>query len=121
MYKLDFLIINQFGLFKGFRPTEEDQKIFDMVYWACFEEIILFIQEELDPSRKNFLNFELEKVLKEYPDDEKVRAEKGTEVVFKYFTAIPHYRYKLNKRLEYLIDKIYVEAIKGQSQGNFRG
>jgi len=106
----DKKIKKTFRLFQGLRPEKEDKKIYDKVYDLCFQETIAFIEENLDPSRQAFLTAELEKI-----DEKKLkkeeRAQQALEAVFKYLTAVPHYRFRLNKRLDYFLNQLLYKAL----------
>lgn len=107
----DKKIKKTFRLFQGLRPEKEDKKIYDKVSDLCFQETIAFLEESLDFSRQAFLTAELEKI-----DEKKLKKEEKSqqalETIFKYLTAIPHYRFRLNKRLDYFLNQLLYDALK---------
>lgn len=102
-------IVNRLSLFQNLRPIEEDVRIFEKVHDLCFEEMLMFIEENLDLSRKSFLFYEIDELSKKNDDDDK-KAEMTIYLIFKYLTAIPHYRFRLNKRLDFFINKLIVKS-----------
>ncbi len=107
----DKRIKKTFRLFQGLRSEKEDKKIYDKVYDLCFQETIAFLEESLDPSRQAFLIAELEKIDKKSLKKEE-KAQQALEIVFKYLTAIPHYRFHFNKRLDYFLNQLFYDALK---------
>src|SRR3989344_9408335 len=97
---LDNKIKKKFRLFEGIRSEEEDKKIYDKIYDLCFDEMVLFLTENLESDElKKF-----EKELKHLRGGRTDSSDGGREneviaLLLNYLNKIDNYRFRLDKRL----------------------
>ena len=99
---LDSKIKARFKLFSGVRPTEEDQKIYDKVSDLCFDEMALFLGENLQASEQDQLTAEL---------DKQANDENKTKVLVNYLSKIENYRFKLDHRLDSFLNNLLFSSL----------
>lgn len=99
---LDSKIKTRFKLFSGVRPADEDQKIYDKVYNLCFDEMVLFLSEQLQDSEQDQLSEELNK---QTTDDAK------TKVLVNHLSKIDNYRFKLDHRLDSFLSNLLLSSL----------
>lgn len=113
MLDIDSKIKTAFKLFQGIRDGDEDRKIYDQIYSLCLDETINFLEENLDLSRKNLFIDNLKRLEKE----NNVTQQRLIELTFLYLQSIPHYRFRLNERLDaYLNNLLYRSAKERQKR-----
>lgn len=101
LYLLDSQIREKFSLFKGIRSKEEDERIYQRIYDACFEEIIKFLYQNLDDQGKNQILEDL--------NSKKGLEEKITTIV-RNIEKTGQNVIQLNQRLEKLLENVFNES-----------
>lgn len=107
MLSLDELIKTRSKLFQGVRSVEEDNKLYERVYELCLDEIINFIEENLDEKKVSDLSSQIESMNGKEGADQKI-----AEIILKAVEEVPDYRFRLYHRLEYFLDKLLVNSLK---------
>lgn len=104
---LDEMIKSKFKLFQDTSTKEDDQKTFDRIMRYCFEETISFLAENLTEE-------DFENLLKETEgagtDEEKA------DVMRKYHSKIENYSFKLNARINGLLNNLLLNGLKKSKQ-----
>ncbi len=95
----DQKIKSKFKLFKGIRPQKEDEKIYQKIYDALFDEIIKFLYENLNQEQKNKLIEKLESA------NENLRV----KILLGYLKKTGTNLAKLSERLDNLLNSISLE------------
>ena len=104
IFDIDEIIKNTFQLFQGKRSKEEDEKIYQKVYELTFEEMLTFLQENLNPEKQKKFSQALSQI----------EGELAMETLLKYLSGIPLYRFRLEKRLKAFIDNLLLASIKNR-------
>ena len=111
-FDIDSLIKGKFQLFTGLRAQEEDQKIYDTLYDACFDGMLAFLEENLDKKELSELTKSLEMIDKNVSKDEMQKAEEGIGVMQKALGTILGGQKRLLAKLEMLLDTMLYTLIK---------
>jgi hypothetical protein len=110
MFPLEKKIYSLFGLYKGYRSKEDDEKIYHVLFDLCFEEVIEFIHDHLHEDQYLILQKELESL--QAIDTSSIDV-KGLafEMILRTLSLIPQSTRLLNQRLEYLLENILYDTI----------
>jgi hypothetical protein len=110
---LDKKIKKKFRLFEGIRSEDEDKKIYDKIYELCFDEMVLFLTENLESDElKKF-----EKELKHLRGGRTDSSDGGQEneviaLLLNNLRKIDNYRFRLDKRLDYFLNNLLISSLK---------
>ena len=99
---LDNKVKSKFKLFSGVRSQEEDQKIYDKVMDLCFDEMMLFISENLSEEGRDNLKKEIEQ---QKSEEDKFKS------LSKYLATIENYQNKLSLRMDAFLDGVLNASI----------
>lgn len=110
-FDIDEKIKNKFRLYAGDRSLAEDQKICEKVLDLCFDELISFLQDNLDKEQIDSLNKKLGSLSNEDLSKDK-KDDKITQVLFEYAQKIDNFRFKWDKRLDYFLNQLVYSSIK---------
>ena len=108
---IDTLIKSKFKLYQGLRTKAEDDAIYQKVYDLAFDEIMVFVDEQLEVQKKKSLIQALERLAK-LPGDEATKAQETMTILLEYLKTIPAYFDLITTRLERLFDQFLHDALK---------
>ena len=97
------LIKKKFKLFKGLRSKEEDRKILEKLMDLCFDEIMLFLSENLSETQKKSLKKELES---QTSIDEKINS------LTKHLTSTQNFDKRIIGRIDGFLNNLLYSSLQ---------
>lgn len=99
-------ICSLFNIKTGARSDKEDDELLIKVYSEVFNEVLVFLDKNLDMSRRSLLikQLELEDSKSATPNYDVIN-----DIIFTYLTAIPEVKYRLYKRIDHFINNMYLD------------
>lgn len=111
-------ISQQFALFQDHRKPEEEERIFNVVYERCISETIQFLEENLSPDNKAALLHELTLLSQSGKETD---SRSIINIIETHLNTISQASFRLEARLNHLIDTIHYQAVKTQGGTNATG
>lgn len=96
----------QFGLFQGKRTEAEDMAILESIEEACLDEVMHFVDSELDEDHKERIS----NVLNKYSEDENGSLSLLDDVLEYCDDNIPDCALKLSERMDKLFERVAQHA-----------
>ncbi len=103
MDELNAKVKSKFNLFKGARPQEEDQKIYDKLMDLISDESTKFMIENLTEEELNKMDEELKST-----DNEESRL----NIMATYFSKVDNYSFRFNQRIDGFLNNLLTSSIK---------